>query len=268
MQLSHFGRAGLLAGALVGGALLLSACGSSTTTPPTSTAGGGATTTTAGGGGATTTTTGGATTTTAAGGGGGLSALASSLQTGQTRTYDAVYKATESSGTSETVEYAAVPPSEFAVIVTSSSGVGEYIETTGHAYACNQKTSGGAWTCIDFGAAGLGAYADLVQIYQGKYWYTDVEAIKSYSGLAGFKVSNSSMSVAGQSLQCVTWSGGPAAETTAGSGGEVCVTSTGVLGYVHAGTSTFELTSYSTAVSGSKFQTPAGATITQMSSIP
>jgi hypothetical protein len=268
MQLSHFGQAGLLAGALVGGALMLSACGSSTTTPPPSTAGGGATTTTAGGG-ATTTTTGGATTTTAAGGGGGLNALATSLQAGQNATYDATYKATESNGTTETVEYASSPPSNFAIDFTNSSGLSEYIGTTGHTYVCNQKTAGGAWTCIDFGAAGLGAYAGIVEFYQGKYWYDDVEAIKSDASLAGFKVSSSNMNIAGQSLQCVTWSGGPSsAETTAGSGGEVCVTSAGALGYVHAGTTTFELSSYSTSVSPSKFQTPPGATVTQMSSIP
>src|SRR5579862_8827563 len=212
MQLSHFGRAGMLGGALLGGALLLAACGSSSSTPPPTTAGGGgATTTTAGGGATTTTAGGGATTTTAAGGGGGLNALATALQNGENQSFDAMYKATETNGQTETVEFASSPPSDYAIIVTNSSGTGEYIGTATHTYVCQPKSSGPA-SCFDLGTAGLGSYGALVQFYEGKFWYQDIETIKAYAGLAGFSVSNSTMSVAGQSLNCVTWSGGPAGQ--------------------------------------------------------
>ena len=267
MQVSHVGRGGVLVGALLGGALLLGACGSSGT--PASNTGGGSTTTTApantGGGSSTTTAGGGSSSTTSsvAGGGSGLDALAQSLQNGQTQSYDATYKVTNSNGQTESVEYASSPPSNYAVSVTNAGGNAQYIGTAAHSYACNQKSGGGAWSCFDLGTSGLGAYAGLVQLYQGKFWYQDVVAIKAYAGLAGFKVSTSTRSLAGQSLNCVSWSGGPTGQN---SGGEVCVTTSGILGYVHAeaGNTTFELQSLSTSPPASKFQPPAGATITSM----
>jgi hypothetical protein len=69
------------------------------------------------------------------------------------------------------------------------------------------------------------------------------------------------MSLAGQSLNCVTWTGGTGSEAT----GEVCVTSQGALGYVKAidngKTTTISLTSFSTSPPASDFSVPSGATV-------
>ena len=247
-------RGGGLVGALLGGALLLAACGSNKTAATTTTLTGGATTTTSQPSGGSTS----PTTTVAAGVGGDLGALASKLQAGETVTYDASYSVT-TSGKNETIEFAAEPPSSFALKVNNSSGLTEIISTGTKAYSCTQATGSSSWTCISFPPSDAATYTALAQIYEGKYWYQNILAIKAAAAANGVTVSTSTKSVAGVTLQCVSYTGG-----TAGAGGEVCVTSQGILGYVHADASntTFELSHYSTSVSSSTFQTPAGATIT------
>jgi hypothetical protein len=254
---SRLRLAGAMAGAVMAGALILGACGSSTPSGTATTAAGGGTTATTAGGGTTATTAGGGTTATTVAGG-GISSIAAALQSGENTTFDATY--TVSGGTSgmSSFEYAVSPPSNFAAKVNTSNGLSDIISNGTNSYACSQKS--GAWTCIQFPAADGAAYEDAYLAFTGKYWYTYVAELKTYSSIAGFKETTSTMSAAGQTLNCITWSGGPAGADGAG---EVCVTSAGVLGYVHsdADNTTMSLTSYSTSVPSGTFQTPAGATV-------
>jgi hypothetical protein len=246
---------GGLAAAVVAGALLLGACGSSTPS------GSGATTTTTSSGGSTTPTTasGGSTTTTASGGVSSISGLANALSAGGAVTYDATYKVTTSSGT-DTITFAAQPPSSFAYSGTTSSGGKEDYFSNGTAsYACSENSGSSQWQCVNLGSSGLGAYAGIADLYEGKYWLGLVNDEKAYASLAGFHFTSSSMTVNGIALQCGTWTGGPNNQS-----GEVCVTSQGILGYVKSASSTFEIQSFSSSVPSGTFSVPAGATTITM----
>ena len=123
--------------------------------------------------------------------------------------------------------------------------------------SCNQ--SGAAWTCVQLPQSEFGTLENAFQIYKGAYWGQILAGMEAGAAAGGITVTPSTMSAAGQQLQCATYSGG-----SAGAGGEVCVTSDGVLGYVHslANGTTFQLSSYSTSPSSSLFGLPQGATVT------
>lgn len=248
--------------AMAAGALLLAACGgagtpsgSGSTTTPTS-----STSAPTGATGSTTSSTSGGSPPTSSVAGGGADAIAAALQNGQNATFDATYKVTGSASV-ETFEVAAQGPSTFAWIVTDSSGKkSEFIGNGTKAWACANLGSASA-TCIQYPSAEVSTLSAAYAVFTGKYWYDDVTAIKQYSGLAGFHESTSSMTVAGQSANCVTWTGGTAG--TAGAGGEVCVTSQGILAYAHASNTPNSITlqSVSTSVSSSTFSPPSGVTV-------
>ena len=79
------------------------------------------------------------------------------------------------------------------------------------------------------------------------------------AGLAGDKVSSSTMTVNGFAMQCVDLVAGGVAGTST-----ICSTAQGVLGYVKVASNptSFEIQSYSTTPSPSLFELPAGATVT------
>jgi hypothetical protein len=187
-------------------------------------------------------------------------AIASALQSGQDKTFDATYKVTGSASV-ETFELAAQGPSTFAWVVTDSSGKkSEFIGNGTKAWACADLGTASAM-CIQYPSAEVSSLSAAYAVFTGKYWYDDVTAIKQYSGLAGFHESTSSMTVAGQSANCVTWTGGTAGTT--GAGGEVCVTTQGILAYAKAANtpSSITLQSVSTSVSSSTFSPPSGVKV-------
>lgn len=189
-----------------------------------------------------------------------LSALTSKLQSGDTTSYEATYTTSGGSSGPQTVEFAAKPPNSYSFTATSASGSkSALISNSTTAYACQASSGSSSWTCTQLPAADLGAYAEVTQIFKGSYWATDLGAVEAAAAANGITVTPSSMTVAGASLQCVTYSG-----SSTNKGGEVCVTSQGVLGYVHDTSSgeTFQLTSYSTSPAASLFQLPSGATVT------
>jgi hypothetical protein len=247
---------GGLAAVVAGGALLLGACGgsgspSSATTAPSAT--------TAAGGSSTSTLPGGVTlpSTSTPSGGSGASAIAQALQSGETASFDAKYSVSGASSGTTTFEYAVEAPNKYAAIYNGSSG-GEVIYNGTNLYYCKTATP---VTCQELPAADASVYSGAFEFYTGKFWYQDVSALQAYSGVAGFHESTSTMSVAGQSLNCVTWSGGTSGEAS----GTVCVTSQGALGYVKAvdagKTTILTLTSFSTSPPASDFEVPAGATV-------
>lgn len=191
---------------------------------------------------------------TAQAGGGVFGSIAAKLQAGEAKAFDATYSVTTTSG-NQTVQYAASPPSSFFFRSTEPGGaVNEVIGTPAATYTCQQLRASASWDCLNTGAASS-TYAAYTETYTGEYWYKQMESLEAAATVAGVKYGTSTMQLAGQSLDCISYL------PSAGGGGEVCVTATGVLGYVHdnAGGATFRLTSYSQTVDPSLFQLPAGA---------
>jgi hypothetical protein len=191
---------------------------------------------------------------TPAAGGGVFGSIAAKLQAGETQPFVAVYSASTTSGT-QTVEYAAHPPKSFLFRSTEPGGaVYELIGNSGTTYTCQQSKGSAGWTCLDTGSS-ASTYQAYTQTFTGAYWYKQMQNLEAAATVAGVNYVTSTMQLAGQSLTCISYS------PRAGAGGEVCVTSSGVLGYVHDNNdgTTFRLTSYSTSVSASLFVVPAGA---------
>jgi hypothetical protein len=188
---------------------------------------------------------------------GSFGAIASSLQAGEKVSFDAVYSADSSTGT-QSVEYASGPPSNYLFRSSQPGGsVDELIGNSSGTFVCKLPAHSSSWTCLQLPGPASAAYKAFTETYTGAYWYKQMESLSAAATVAGVQHSTSNMVVAGQKLDCVSYSPGSNA------GGEVCVTGAGVLGYVHdnSGGTTFRLTSYSTSVAGSLFETPPGAAV-------
>jgi hypothetical protein len=186
-----------------------------------------------------------------------LAAITGKIQSGETQTFEATYKAS-ANGTTKTITIAAAPPKSFAFMIPASGGSSatDLVSNGTSTYECSQPS--GAWQCISLPTSELGALSNVFELYEGKYWLNDLTGLKAYAATAGVSLTTSSMTVNGFSLQCVNFS----STTHASENGEWCVTAQGIMGYVKAATSSFELTSYSTSVPSSTFKPPTGATIT------
>lgn len=197
-------------------------------------------------------------TTTTAGATTSFATIAAKLHSGENISFDAQYLADTSTGT-QSVEYAASPPRSYLFRSSQPSGaVYELIGNSGGSYACRQLAHTTNWTCLLLPAPAGSAYKAFTQTYTGAYWYKQMESLAAAATVAGVQYTTSTMQVAGQTLDCISYN------PKASSGGEVCVTSSGVLGYVHdvsAGT-TYRLTHFSSTAAQSLFQTPAGAQVT------
>lgn len=174
------------------------------------------------------------------------------LQTGQNATFDAVYKSTGSGSSTTSIEIAN-QGSSYAFNTVSSSGSKANIFSNGtKVYSCQQASGSSTWNCTDMTAIGLGTLGLATQFYTGKYW---LPILKTYAPqAAALGATFSTATIAGQSAQCVTY------KPSTSSGGEVCVTDSGVLALVKSSTNSFELQSYTGSPAASLFQLPAGAT--------
>jgi hypothetical protein len=244
-------RARFFAAALVAAGIGLAGCGSgsgapATTAPPGSTTPTGST---AAPGGSTVSI---PTSTTASGG--AFAAFTGKLQSGENETFSATYQSTGTQGTTQTIQFATAPPHSFAFI--SDGGSNEFVSNGTTADSCTHDS--GSWVCSSLPAAETTAFAGAFQFYEGKFWLTALSEIKAVGAAEGVSVASSTKTVNGFDLQCVTFS----STVKADANGEYCVNGQGILGYVKSATTTFEMTQFSTSVSSSTFQTPAGATIT------
>lgn len=189
---------------------------------------------------------------------GGLASITSKLQASANTSYDATYTVSGGANATKSIELASSPPDKVVFIITDANGTKTELISAGQlSDSCTQ--SGATWNCVQYPQATFASLATALQIYRGGYWTQVLTRMQAAAAASGVTVTPSTMSAAGQQLACVTYTGG-----SVGAGGEVCVTSDGVLGYVHSATSnvTFQLSSYSTSPSPSVFGLPAGATIT------
>jgi hypothetical protein len=189
------------------------------------------------------------------------------LQSGGATTFEATYTTT---GTSPaTIIYAVQPPQGVAFDETPSGGTGDttpvhlVVNASGE-FACSQPSSSGTgssaqWTCQKLAAADAATENKIFDFYTPAHWVSFLKDFSLAAGLAGDKVTSSTMTVNGFSMSCVDFvaSGVPGIST-------ICTTTQGILGYVKvAGTATsFEIQKFSTSPAASLFELPPGATVT------
>jgi outer membrane lipoprotein-sorting protein len=202
---------------------------------------------------------------------GNLKGLQSEIQKGEKTSYEATYKTTGSGSSSSTITFAQEPGGKYAYIAPSSAGSGgsEFIANGKNQYECTQDTNGAKWSCIQSAeASGSSSFdGDPFYGFTGAYYYTVIEALSVEAAVIGYHVTNSTSSVNGISLKCVSLSGKTNGQSE---NDEWCVTSDGILGLVKtsggssssSSASSFEITHLTTSPSGSVFQPPSGATIT------
>ena len=94
-------------------------------------------------------------------------------------------------------------------------------------YTCNQSGSGGAWSCQKLGTADAASENKIFDFYTPSHWIAFLKGVSLVAGLAGDKVTSSTMSLNGFDMNCVDLvaHGVPGTST-------ICSTSQGILGYV------------------------------------
>ncbi len=189
-----------------------------------------------------------------------IDSFTTKLQSGAATTFEVTYVTTGSSPA--TIVYAVQPPQGVAFDDEPTGGTGDstpvhvVVNSSGE-FACSQ--SGGKWSCDKLGTASAAAENKIFDFYTPSHWVNFLKEFSLAAGLAGDKVTSSTMTVNGFALNCVDFraSGVPGTST-------ICSTQQGVLGYVKVATdsTSFEIQKYSTSPPASLFQLPAGATVT------
>ena len=183
------------------------------------------------------------------------------LQASAAMPFEATY-ATSGSAPA-TVVYAVNPPSGGLAMhetptAANASGVQLIVNPSGD-YACNQSGSGGAWSCQKLGKADAATENQIFDIYTPSHWISFLKGVSLVAGLAGDKVTSSTMSLNGFDMNCVDLvaRGVPGTST-------ICTTSQGILGYVEVASdsTSFQITNFSSSPEPSLFQLPPGATVT------
>ena len=99
----------------------------------------------------------------------------------------------------------------------------------------------------------------IFDVYTPSHWIAFLKGVSLVAGLAGDKVTSSTMSLNGFDMNCVDLvaHGVPGTST-------ICSTSQGILGYVKVASdsTSFRITNYSSSPAASLFQLPPGATVT------
>jgi hypothetical protein len=235
----------VLAAAGVAG-LLLAACSSSTPTASgtTTTSGSGATTTSS--------------SSSSSGGGSSASALhslSSSVQAAEHATFKAVYTSQSSSG-SQTITIEQKPPK--SVFGTGTTSV---INDGTHTYVCTP--TGGSTQCIEE-STGSNPLSSLATLFSPQSLLTVFQQAEAQAAAhaAGYTLTFSDGTYAGQHSKCVSATGGPSG------GGKYCITDSGILAFVQSTSTTFQLSSFTGSPADSDFAIPSGATIETIPSIP
>jgi hypothetical protein len=175
-------------------------------------------------------------------------------------TFEAVYAT--SGNAPATVTYAAQLPNDVAFSLTPSGGSGNtapvhFVQNSSGEYACQQTS--GQWSCDRISGVSASSQNALIDLYTPGHWVKFLSLFALAAGIAGDKVTTSTMSLNGFSMNCIDLqTPGTAGKST------VCTTSQGVLGFAQvAGDSTsFAITSYSSSPAASLFQLPPGAKVT------
>ncbi len=200
-----------------------------------------------------------------------LRSLQSEIQKGEKASYEATYETTGGSGPSNVITFGQEPGGKYAFTAagTGGSGATDVVGDGKNQYECTRSSAGAQWTCLQSaeapGTSGYGA-APFFD-FTGSFVYGLVEVLQVEAAVEGFKVTNSTMTVNGIPLKCVSIRG-----KVNGQMGdyEWCVTADGVLGLAkYAGGSagdgsSFEITKLDTSPAASTFGPPPGASFSTL----
>jgi hypothetical protein len=195
-----------------------------------------------------------------------IGTFTNNIQSGEATAFEATYVTTGSSPA--TIVYAVQPPKGLAFqetpsgASTSSGGTNslDIIVNSSGEYSCSPPSgSNAAWSCQKLGAATAATQNQIFDFYTPAHWVTFLRDFSLAAGLAGDRVTSSTMTVNGFSMKCVDFqaTGVPGTST-------ICTTAQNILGYVKvaSNSTSFEIKSYSASPPASLFQPPVGATIT------
>ncbi|HTZ08715.1 MAG TPA: hypothetical protein VMB72_06575 [Acidimicrobiales bacterium] len=188
-----------------------------------------------------------------------IDSFTSRIQSGESTAFEATYVTTGASPT--TIEYAVSPPTGLLFKETSAGGgtSADVIVNSSGEYTCTPPSGPGAWSCDKLGAADAAVENKIFDIYTPSHWTSFLKGLSIAAGLAGDKVSSSTMTVNGFAMQCVDLVASGIAGTSS-----ICTTAQNILGYVEVASdaTSFEITSYSASPAPSLFQLPPGAHVT------
>ncbi len=190
-----------------------------------------------------------------------IDSFTQNLQSTKDSPFEATYTTT---GTSPATVVYAVDPSSGGLAFhetqtgSSASNLQLIVNSSGE-YACNQSGSGAAWSCQKLGQADAATENKIFDFYTPPHWISFLKGVSLVAGLAGDKVTSSTMSRNGFDMNCVDLVAKGVAGTST-----ICSTSQGILGFVQVASdsTSFQITNYSSSPPASLFQLPPGATVT------
>jgi hypothetical protein len=189
-----------------------------------------------------------------------IDSFTQSLQSTKDTAFEATYSTTGSSPA--TIVYAVDPPSgglAFHETQTGSNAANtQVIVNSSGEFVCNQSGSA-AWSCQKLGQADAASENKIFDVYTPAHWVSFLKGVALVAGLAGDKVTSSTMSLNGFDMDCVDLVATGVTGTST-----ICSTSQGILGYVRVASdsTSFQITDYSSSPGASLFQLPPGATVT------
>lgn len=196
-----------------------------------------------------------------------VDAFNSSLQSAP-KSFEVTYTTTGSAPAK--VVYAVDAPNGLAFTLTPTSGTGapttDIVVNSSGEYVCTPPStgsgsgsgSGSSWTCQKLDKVSAADENNIFDFYTPSHWVTFLNDLGIAAGIAGDKVSNSTMTVNGFTMKCLDLHVSGQTGTS-----KICTSPQNVLGYVKVATdsTSFEMTSFSTSPPSSLFQLPAGAKV-------
>lgn len=190
-----------------------------------------------------------------------IDAFTTKIQSGVPPKFEVTYTTTGSAPAK--IIYAVDAPTGLAFIDTPSGSNSpnlDIVVNSSGEYSCSAASgSGSRPSCQRVQPANQAAQNQLFDFYTAAHWVAFLKGFSLTAGLAGDKVTSSTMTVNGFRMSCVDFNapGVPGTST-------ICTTAQGILGYVKVAseTTSFEITSFTTSPSTSLFELPPGATVT------
>jgi hypothetical protein len=182
------------------------------------------------------------------------------LKAGQPSQFQVTYVTTGSAPSS--VVYAVRPPGGL-MFSAAHGGSGSPLSTArlimnpSGAYACTRAPRAG-WVCDKLAKSSAAAQQKLLDFYTPAHWDAFLTGLALTAGFAGDKISSSTMTLNGFTMQCVDLRARGVAGTS-----KICTTAQHLLGYVQVASvpTSFEIKSYSGSPPTALFNLPAGAKV-------
>jgi hypothetical protein len=190
-----------------------------------------------------------------------IDSFTQNLQSTKDAAFEATYTTTGSSPA--TIVYAVDPSSGGLAFHETQTGTNasntQVIVNSSGEFVCNQSGSATAWSCQKLGQADAASENEIFDVYTPAHWISFLKGVSLVAGLAGDKVTTSTMSLNGFDMNCVDLVAAGVTGTST-----ICSTSQGILGYVRVASdsTSFQITDYSSSPAASLFQLPPGATVT------